>query len=131
MGEVSVAPEWRENPPWAQNTMEGDDVDIFRVLPLIRLNDGDGGFYIDKAAVVSKEPEDPANSGSQNVGIYRIEVKGRRKLALQPVPMHDIAQHLRKAEEVGQDLPIAITLGNDPGISIVASTPMRYDENSD
>lgn len=127
--EFPIEPEWRDNPPWAQNTQVGDDINIFEVLPLIRLNDGDGGFYIDKAAVVSKDPEDPEDSGKQNVGVYRIEVKGRRKLALQPVPMHDIAQHLRKAEEAGQDLPIAITLGNDPVISIVASTPMEYDQN--
>ncbi|MGW0472432.1 non-oxidative hydroxyarylic acid decarboxylases subunit C [Streptomyces coeruleorubidus] len=127
--EFPVAPERRADPPWAQNTQEGDDVDIFQVLPLIRLNDGDGGFYIDKAAVVSKDPEDPEHSGKQNVGIYRIQVKGKRKLALQPVPMHDIAQHLRKAEEEGEDLPVAITIGNDPVISIVASTPMKYDEN--
>jgi UbiD family decarboxylase len=124
-----IAPEWREDPPWAQNTMTGEDVDIFKVLPLVRLNDGDGGFYIDKAAVVSKDPDDPDNSGKQNVGIYRIEVKGKARLALQPVPMHDIAQHLHKAEERGEDLPVAITLGNDPVISIVAATPMRYDEN--
>lgn len=124
-----VKPEWRDNPLWAQNTLEGDAVDIFQVLPLFRLNDGDGGFYIDKAAVISKDPEDPENSGKQNVGIYRIQVKGKRKLALQPVPMHDIAQHLRKAEESGEDLPIAITIGNDPVISIVASTPMAYDQN--
>lgn len=124
-----VAPEWREDPPWAQNTLEGDDVDIFEVLPLIRLNDGDGGFYIDKAAVVSKDPDDPENSDKQNVGVYRIEVKGKRKLALQPVPMHDIALHLRTAEERGEDLPVAITLGNDPVISIAASTPMKYEEN--
>jgi vanillate/4-hydroxybenzoate decarboxylase subunit C len=127
--EFPVAPEWREDPPWAANTMTGADVDIFKVLPLVRLNDGDGGFYIDKAAVVSKDPDDPENSGKQNVGIYRIEVKGKARLALQPVPMHDIAQHLRKAEERGEDLPVAITLGNDPVISIVAATPMRYDEN--
>jgi 4-hydroxybenzoate decarboxylase len=124
-----VKPEYRDNPPWAQNTVSGEDVNIFEVLPLFRLNDGDGGFYIDKAAVVSKDPEDPDNSGKQNVGIYRIEVKGKRKLALQPVPMHDIAEHLRKAEEAGEDLPVAITLGNEPVISIVASTPMKYDEN--
>ncbi|MER6980366.1 non-oxidative hydroxyarylic acid decarboxylases subunit C [Streptomyces carpinensis] len=124
-----VAPEWREDPPWARNTLEGDDVDVFRVLPLIRLNDGDGGFYIDKAAVVSKDPDDPENSGKQNVGIYRIEVKGRRRLALQPVPMHDIALHLRTAEERGEDLPVAITLGNDPVVTIAASTPMKYEEN--
>ncbi|NVI87163.1 non-oxidative hydroxyarylic acid decarboxylases subunit C [Actinomadura sp. BRA 177] len=124
-----VAPEWRDDPPWAENVMDGDDVNIFEVLPLVRLNDGDGGFYIDKAAVVSKDPEDPGNSGKQNVGIYRIQVKGKRKLALQPVPMHDIALQLRKAEEAGEDLPVAITIGNDPVISIAASTPMRYDEN--
>jgi len=35
----------------------------------------------------------------------------------------------RKAEQVGDDLPIAITLGNEPVISIVASTPMEYDQN--
>ncbi|MER5748793.1 non-oxidative hydroxyarylic acid decarboxylases subunit C [Streptomyces sp. NPDC002088] len=124
-----VAPEWRADPPWAQNTLEGDDVDLFRVLPLIRLNDGDGGFYIDKAAVVSKDPDDPEHSGKQNVGIYRMEVKGRRRLAIQPVPVHDIALHLRTAEERGEDLPVAITLGNDPVITIAASTPMKYEEN--
>lgn len=124
-----VKAEYRDNPPWAQNTVEGDEINIFDVLPLIRLNDGDGGFYLDKAAVVSKDPDDPTSTDKQNVGIYRIQVKGRRKLALQPVPMHDIAQHLRKAEERGEDLPIAITLGNDPVISIVASTPMEYDQN--
>lgn len=124
-----VAPQWRAGPPWAQNTQDGPDVDLFTVLPLVRLNDGDGGFYIDKAAVVSKDPDDPADSGKQNVGIYRIQVTGKARLALQPVPMHDIAQHLRKAEERGEDLPVAITIGNDPVISIVAATPMRYDQN--
>lgn len=124
-----VKPQYRYNPPWAQNTQDNDDINIFEVLPLFRLNDGDGGFYIDKAAVVSKDPDDPTSTDKQNVGVYRIEVKGRRKLALQPVPMHDIAQHLRKAEQRGHDLPIAITLGNDPVITIVASTPMDYDQN--
>ncbi|GAA4587957.1 non-oxidative hydroxyarylic acid decarboxylases subunit C [Planotetraspora phitsanulokensis] len=124
-----VEPDMRDDPPWAENTMEGDDVDIFSVLPLVRLNEGDGGFYIDKAAVVSKDPDDPDNSGKQNVGIYRIEVTGKAALAIQPVPVHDIAEHLRRAEERGEDLPVAIAIGNDPVISIVASTPMRYDEN--
>ncbi|GHF48182.1 UbiD family decarboxylase [Amycolatopsis bartoniae] len=124
-----VAPERRENPPWAENTLEGDDVDLFRVLPLFRLNDGDGGFYLDKAAVISRDPEDPDHFGKQNVGVYRMEVKGRAKLGLQPVPMHDVALHLNKAEQAGEDLPVAITLGNDPVMTIVASTPMAYDQS--
>ena len=128
-GDFPVPPERRDNPPFAENTLDGDEVDLFKVLPLFRLNDGDGGFYLDKAAVVSRDPEDPDNFGKQNLGIYRIQVKGRNKLGLQPVPMHDIALHLNKAEQAGEDLPIAITLGNEPIIPIVAGMPIAYDQS--
>ncbi|MGL6234070.1 MAG: non-oxidative hydroxyarylic acid decarboxylases subunit C [Segniliparus sp.] len=124
-----VPPERRANPPWAQNTVAGEDVDLFSVLPLFRLNDGDGGFYLDKASVVSRDPDDPDNFDKQNVGIYRMQVKGKRKLGLQPVPMHDIALQLRKAEERGEDLPVAIALGNDPVITLMGGTPLKYDES--
>ncbi|MFD9209183.1 non-oxidative hydroxyarylic acid decarboxylases subunit C [Streptomyces sioyaensis] len=122
-----VEPERRSDPLWAQETLDGGEVDLFKVLPLFRLNDGDGGFYLDKAAVVTRDPEDPENFDKQNVGVYRMQVKGRNRLNLLPVPVHDIAIHLHKAEERGEDLPIAIALGNEPVISIVASTPLGYD----
>ena len=118
-----------QNHAWAENTVDGDDINLFDILPLFRLNDGDGGFYLDKACVVSRDPLDPDNFGKQNVGIYRMEVKGKRKLGLQPVPMHDIALHLHKAEERGEDLPIAITLGNDPIITLMGATPLKYDQS--
>lgn len=124
-----IAPERRANPAWAQNTVDGDEINLFDILPLFRLNDGDGGFYLDKACVVSRDPLDPDNFGKQNVGIYRMEVKGKRKLGLQPVPMHDIVLHLHKAEERGEDLPIAITLGNDPIITLMGATPLKYDQS--
>lgn len=124
-----VAPQRRDDPPFAENAQDGDEVDLFSVLPLFRLNDGDGGFYIDKAAVVSRDPDDVDNFDKQNVGIYRMQVKGANKLGLQPVPMHDIALHLNKAEQRGEDLPVAIALGNDPIISIVGGTPLGYDQS--
>ncbi|MFD7920789.1 non-oxidative hydroxyarylic acid decarboxylases subunit C [Streptomyces sp. NPDC059740] len=124
-----VTPERREDAPWRENTLTGEDVDLFAVLPLFRLNDGDGGFYLDKAAVVSRDPDDPDHFGKQNVGTYRMEVVGRDRLAIQPVPMHDIGLHLKAAESRGEDLPVAITLGNDPVISIVAGMPMGYDQS--
>ncbi|MGJ8526272.1 Phenolic acid decarboxylase [Halomonadaceae bacterium LMG 33818] len=124
-----VAPEYREKPPWSENQREGDDIDLFDILPLFRLNDGDGGFYLDKACVISRDPTDPESFDKQNVGIYRLEVKGKRKLGLQPVPMHDIALHLHKAEERGEDLPIAISLGNDPIITLMGATPLKYDQS--
>ncbi len=124
-----VPPERREDAPWRENTQEGEDVDLFSVLPLFRLNDGDGGFYLDKASVVSRDPDTPDDFGKQNVGTYRIEVIGANRLAFQPVPVHDVALHLRAAEERGEDLPIAITLGNDPVMAIVAGMPMGYDQS--
>lgn len=124
-----VSPERRSNPPWAQNEVSGDDINLFDILPLFRLNDGDGGFYLDKACVISRDPRDPEHFGKQNVGIYRMEVKGKRKLGIQPVPMHDIALQLHKAEEYGEDLPVAIALGNDPIITLMGATPLRYDQS--
>lgn len=124
-----VAPQRREDPGWAENSVEGEDVDLFSLLPVFRLNDGDAGFYIDKASVISRDPLDPDHFGKQNVGIYRMEVKGSRKLGLQPVPMHDIALQLRAAEERGDDLPVAIAIGNDPIITLMGGTPLEYDES--
>ncbi|GAA1691678.1 non-oxidative hydroxyarylic acid decarboxylases subunit C [Fodinicola feengrottensis] len=124
-----VPPVRRVSPPWAENTRTGDEVNIFDVLPVFRLNDGDSGFFLDKAAVVSRDPTDPGNFGKQNVGIYRLEVKGPRRLGLQPAPMHDIAIHLQRAEESHEDLPIAIAVGNDPAITLAAATPMAYDQS--
>ncbi|GAB3698748.1 non-oxidative hydroxyarylic acid decarboxylases subunit C [Saccharopolyspora tripterygii] len=124
-----VSPVRREDAPWRENCVSGEELNLFDVLPLFRLNDGDGGFYLDKAAVVSRDPDAPEDFDKQNLGIYRIEVIGGDRLALQPVPMHDIAQHLRKAEERGEDLPVAITLGNDPVVPIVAGMPMAYDQS--
>ncbi|WP_048574733.1 UbiD family decarboxylase domain-containing protein, partial [Streptomyces leeuwenhoekii] len=68
-----LEPERREDAPWRENTVTGDDIDLFDILPLFRLNDGDGGFYLDKAAVVSRDPDDPDHFGKQNLGTYRME----------------------------------------------------------
>jgi len=106
-----------------------ENINLFDILPLFRLNEGDGGCYIDKACVISRDQEDPENFGKQNVGIYRLQVKGKDRLGIQPVPQHDIAIHLRQAEERGQKLPVVIALGNEPVITTVASSPILYDQS--
>jgi UbiD family decarboxylase len=124
-----VPPERRDNPPFAANTAAGEDADLFSLLPLFRLNEGDGGFYLDKGSVISRDPEAPDDTGKQNVGIYRMQVKGPRRLGLQPVPTHDIARHLHTAEQRGEDLPVAIALGNDPVITLAASMSLAYEQS--
>jgi 4-hydroxybenzoate decarboxylase len=60
--------------------------------------------------------------------VYRLQVKGRNRLGIQTVPQHDIAIQLAHAEARGEDLPVAITLGNEPLITLMAATPMLYDQ---
>ena len=77
---------------------------LYELLPLYRINEYDGGFYIDKANVVSRDPSDPENFGKQNVGIYRIQVHGPDLFSLDSVPSHDMGQHIRIAERERADL---------------------------
>jgi 4-hydroxybenzoate decarboxylase len=114
-------------PPWREVVVD-KDINLFELMPLFRLNRGDGGYFIDKPCVVSRDPDDWDNDDVENVGVYRLQVKGRNRLGIQTVPQHDIAIHLAHAEEGGQDLPVAITIGNDPIITLMAATPMLYDQ---
>ncbi|OLQ46812.1 phenolic acid decarboxylase [Bacillus licheniformis] len=117
-----------ETAPFHENEIT-EDINLFDILPLFRINQGDGGYYLDKACVISRDLEDPDNFGKQNVGIYRMQVKGKDSLGIQPVPQHDIAIHLRQAEERGVNLPVTIALGCEPVITTAASTPLLYDQS--
>ncbi|UYP03790.1 phenolic acid decarboxylase BsdC [Bacillus subtilis] len=117
-----------ETAPFHENEII-EDINLFDILPLFRINQGDGGYYLDKACVISRDLEDPDNFGKQNVGIYRMQVKGKDRLGIQPVPQHDIAIHLRQAEERGINLPVTIALGCEPVITTAASTPLLYDQS--
>lgn len=117
-----------ETAPFHENEIT-EDINLFDILPLFRINQGDGGYYLDKACVISRDLEDPDNFGKQNVGIYRMQVKGKDRLGIQPVPQHDIAIHLRQAEERGVNLPVTIALGCEPVITTAASTPLLYDQS--
>lgn len=74
-----------ETAPFHENEIT-EDINLFDILPLFRINQGDGGYYLDKACVISRDLEDPDNFGKQNVGIYRMQVKGKDRLGIQPVP---------------------------------------------
>ncbi|WAT80738.1 non-oxidative hydroxyarylic acid decarboxylases subunit C [Bacillus safensis] len=122
-----IKPVWvdKKDAPVKEVVIE-EDINLFDVLPLFRINEFDAGFYISKALVVSKDPNKPESYEEQNAGTYRIQVKGKDKVGIQPLPFHDIAVHLKHAEEKNEPLPIAICLGNDPVLSFMASTPIEY-----
>jgi UbiD family decarboxylase len=105
------------------------DINLFDVLSLYRINTYDAGCFLSKACIVSQDLDDPANYGKNNLGTYRMQVKGKDKLGIQALPFHDIGIQLAKAEAENKPLPIAICLGCDPITTFMASTPIRYDQN--
>jgi vanillate/4-hydroxybenzoate decarboxylase subunit C len=113
--------------PW-QEVVVDKDINLYDLMPLFRVNRGDGGYFIDKPCVVSRDPDDWDNDDVENVGVYRLQVKGRNRIGIQTVPQHDIAIHLAHAEARGEDLPVAIALGNEPVITLMGATPMLYDQ---
>jgi vanillate/4-hydroxybenzoate decarboxylase subunit C len=123
-----VPVKYEESAPF-QEVEITENINLFDILPLFRLNRMDGGFYLDKAVVISRDFNDPEHFGKQNVGIYRLQVKDKDRLGIQPVPQHDIGIHLRIAEERGENLPVVIALGLEPVITTMASSPIAYDQS--
>lgn len=119
----------REDAPCKENSLDGDEVNLFDLLPLYRINEQDGGMFIGKPATVTADPDDPGNFDKMNVGTYRIQVKGPNRIGMQCLAMHDIAKQLRAAEAKNERFPFAIALGNAPLITFMASTPIGYDQN--
>ena len=56
-------------------------------------------------------------------------MKGKNRLGIQTVPVHDIAIHLEHAEQQGKDLPIAIAVSNEPIISVAAGMSVLYGQS--
>ena len=118
----------REVAPCKENTIT-ENINLFDLMALYRINDQDGGFFLSKSCVITGDPEDPDNMNKINVGTYRIQVKDKDKVGIQALAFHDIAMQLEKAERKNQPLPIAIAIGNAPLLTFMASTPIAYDQS--
>ncbi|GCE21994.1 non-oxidative hydroxyarylic acid decarboxylases subunit C [Dictyobacter kobayashii] len=120
--------EYVQDAPFYEHEITSN-INLYDTLPLFRLNMYDAGCYIDKACTVTRDPNHPDDFDLQNVGIYRIQVKGKDHLGIQVLPFHDAAAHLYAAEERGENLPIAITIGNEPVITTIAGSPLLYNQS--
>ncbi len=105
------------------------NINLYALLPLYRINAYDGGFYIAKACVVSRDPLEPDNFGKQNVGIYRIQVMGPDTFTLLSIPSHDMGRQMLMAEQHGKPLKVSVMIGNHPAMVMFAATPVGYDES--
>ena len=69
-------------------------INLYDILPVYRINEYDGGFFMGKASVASRDPEAPDNFRKQNVGIYRLQVQGPDSFSLMTIPSHDMGRQI-------------------------------------
>jgi 4-hydroxy-3-polyprenylbenzoate decarboxylase len=70
----------RSKAPCKEVVITGDDVDITK-FPWFKNNPADVGRYVNTGAVFTEDPQ-----LGRNVGTYRCQVKGKKKIGLNPEP---------------------------------------------
>ena len=107
------------NPPCQQVVLSGEDVDLYS-LPIIKCWPLDAGPYITLPLVITKDPE----TGTQNYGIYRMQVFDRNTTGMHWQTHKVGARHYRASAE---KLEVAVALGGDPASIWTGSAPLPPD----
>lgn len=111
---------------------EDDDFDLFQLIPALTNTLVDAGPYITMGMCYATHPD----TGLSDVTIHRMCIQSRDELSifLQPGSKH-IGAMAERATELGQPLPISISIGVDPAIEVGScfeppTTPLGYNELS-
>jgi 4-hydroxy-3-polyprenylbenzoate decarboxylase len=95
----------------------GDAVDV-TALPFLQGNPGDGGPYVNTASVFTKDPK-----LGVNVGTYRCQVKGPRKIMVNFEAGQTGIKMVNAARARGETrIPVALVVGQDPVTWMVSSS---------
>ena len=98
-----------------------EDADLSR-LPVLTHYQRDGGPYITAGVIFARDPE----TGIRNASIHRMMVISSDRMAVRIVPRHLYTYHQR-AEEMGEDLEIAVAIGMDPATLLATTTSIPID----
>ncbi len=103
-----------------QEVVHTDDATL-DLLPILQCWPNDGGKFITLPQVITRDPE----SGTRNVGMYRLQVVDGRTLLVHWQRHKGGAEHERTARKAAKAIiPAAIVLGGDPASMWCASAPL-------
>jgi len=121
-----MRPELIRRAPCQQVLIEADDIDLGR-WPIQTCWPGDIGPLLTWGLVITRGPQQvPQARQRQNLGIYRQQVIGRRRLIMRWLAHRGGALDFRafRLAQPGQPFPIAVALGADPATTLGAVTPV-------
>lgn len=115
----------RKRAPVTEHVLTGDQIDLTR-LPVPKFWPADGGPFIGTGNVtITKNP----SSGRLNVGIYRQQLFGPRRIGLSFVPGRHGEQDCKAAWAQGKPAEIVLAFGVDPVLFMVGSQRFGADES--
>lgn len=103
--------------------LEGDQIDL-TALPIPKQFSVDAAPYITAGQITARDPV----TGVDTTGFHRLMLKGKNKLGVSLHSRRRMFEYHRRAEERGQNLPVAITLGVHP-IHYMGSMTYAYAPN--
>lgn len=106
-----------------------EDFDIRKILPAPRNTVEDAGPFITMGLCYARDPE----NGDRNITIHRLCLQSRDELTMSFAPGRHLDVFRQKAEKLGQNLPISVSIGVDPAIAIAScfeppTTPLGFNE---
>ncbi len=125
---MTMKPKITTSPPCQEVVWEGDDIDLAR-LPIQTCWPGEPAPLITWPLVVTRGPEAEDKDGDRrdgyNLGVYRMQVRGRDSCIMRWLRHRGGAQQFaRWKEKRSEPMPVAAVIGADPGIILAAVTPV-------
>ena len=94
---------------WNEVVIEGDELDLSK-LPIPLQFAVDGGPYITAGQLSARDPV----TGVDTTGFHRFMLKGKNRLGVSLHSRRRMYEFQRRAEERGEALPAAVTIGTHP-----------------
>jgi 4-hydroxy-3-polyprenylbenzoate decarboxylase len=89
-------------------------------LPVITCWPKDGGPFVTLPIIHTKDP----NTGTRNVGMYRMQVFGPTLTAMHWHKHKVSAKHFSEYKKLNKRMPVAVALGGDPVYAYAATAPL-------
>src|SRR5262249_15757497 len=101
--------------PCKEVILKGNDADL-DLLPVLTLNEGDAGSYINAAPLICKQRDKDAGK----VGMYRHEKEGKRQLGLMINPANHGNYIRAEYEDHNEPMEVALAIGHHPALNMAA-----------
>ena len=118
--EHPIPPRMVKTGPCKDNILRDQEVNILKLpVPTWTVGEDPAPFFT-SPYVITKDPE----TGTRNVGTYRMQVKGPNRTGFLIGMRQDAAWHVRKNNQQDKATPVAVVIGADPSIGYVSVSKM-------